>query len=184
MPDVNCFTLEHAGIEPFIHVPRGYARHLSLGYPLWEEVVPFGAPGLEFPTLGSHGIVSAAPHKSKDGKPRLVARGSWRGALLRVATAKLAFPRNYKLTGKRLLLGGHGVEPFAQAGGDHARHKDQLFVLEDGNTLWVVDIHGAVAAVECSKGEFFMRQATEEEVRKHCPHRHEPAACEGYRACA
>lgn len=161
----NCFTLRgnrpeygirlSPGIEypePIVLLGRGHQSCIV-------RMVPNNKPRHEGMTLWEASVMT-----TKRGKLRLTARGDWPGTIVRIIARNLNF--GYLPLGKDLRLWPGGeADALFQAGRQHeAEVREQLFKLEEGEAILVVDTKACVARLGFEAGGLTMRPAFREEA--------------------
>ncbi len=169
---VNCYTFHKGDIVTGVKLSRN--RSGKWGVSMGQDGRLFVRLGDENgenrPRVRDRKIMRAGPFVAQAGYKKLVLPADdWRGLLLRVLVRDLDFNKVAPIA-KNINLnpGGEGVPPFAQAGDHRDRYsKEQLFFLEEGERIFVIDQKMAVLTITCRAGIPVTRKAEVAEVVQH-----------------
>ena len=105
------------------------------------------------PQVRDRKIMRAMGYVAEGGFKKFVAApDEWQGIVLRILAQNLNFEIEPFVPGLSLNPGGEGTPAFVQQGAHRDPLKDQLFCLEQGQRILVVDRKAAVMTITCQNG--------------------------------
>lgn len=167
---INCYTLHVETPTKGIRLTRN--RHGNWGVTVGSNKGTFvrlgDAQGENRPQVRDRKIMRAQGYTADAGYKKFVAApADWQGILIRIPVQNLNFEIDPFVPGLNLNPGGEGAPVFIQQGRHRDPFKDQIFCLEPGEKILVVDHKAAVMTVTCLDGTPIIRPAERKELIQH-----------------
>ena len=167
---INCFTLHTETPTKGIRLTRNNRGKwgVTVGNNKGAFVRLGDVNGENRPQVRDRKIMRAMGYTAEAGFKKFVAApNGWQGMIIRILAQNLDFDIDPFVSGLSLNPGGEGAPVFIQQGGHRDPLKDQLFCLEHGQRILVVDRKSAVMTIACEDGTPIVRPAERKELIQH-----------------